>query len=172
MEEAINAFETRVQACQDRHDDHLHVYILCQFQANTRIVGKGIHSQNHLAKLRPAVEDLCRKRNFKYYVEENEGRILVKFGEGSGQLSQGEAQSFWDKLQNFGSQSGYPGSSQPQYPQPASQQHHYQGQQQQYQGQQQQQYHRPNQNNDMVEEVVRKAAPVIFRKIRSCCVIM
>lgn len=143
------------------------MYVAILNQLTFRIVGKGIHSLNHLAKLRPAVEDLCRKRNFKYYIEENEGRILVKFGEGSGQLTQGEAQSFWDKLQNFGNQPTYPGSSQPQYqPQPAYQQQPYHGQQQ---------YHGSNQgqqNNDLVEEVVRKAAPVVFRKLRSCCTIM
>src|SRR5271170_2302440 len=51
-----------------------------------RIVGKGIHSQNHLAKLKPEIEKLCQQHQFKYYVEENEGRILVKFGQGAGQL--------------------------------------------------------------------------------------
>ena len=136
------------------------------FLTDLRIVGKGIHSQNHLIKLKPAIEDLCQKHHFKYYVEDNDGRILIKFGEGSGQLSQGEAQNFWSNLQNYGgTQSGYPGSSQPQYPQPTYQQN-------QYQGQQHQQQYQSNQNNDLVEEVVRKAAPVVVRKLRSCCIIM
>ena len=63
---------------------------------SSRIVGKGNHSANHIAKLRPEIERLCQQHHFKYYVEENEGRILVKFGEGAGQLSQGEATSFWE----------------------------------------------------------------------------
>jgi hypothetical protein len=115
--------------------------------------------------LKPAIEDLCQKHNFKYYVEENNGRILVKFGEGSGQLSQGEAQNYWNNSPSSGSQYEYTGSSQPQYPQPSYQQN-------QYQGQQQQQPYQSNQNTDIVEEVVRKAAPVVIRKLRSCCIIM
>lgn len=133
-----------------------------------RIVGKGIHSANHLAKIRPEIEKLCQQHNFKYYVEENEGRIFVKFGEGSGQLSQGEASNFWNDQQN----SGYPGTSHSQaYQQPPQQVY----QQQQYQGQQQQQYQgQQNQgsDNDMVEQAVKKAAPIIFRKLLSCCTIM
>ena len=27
VEEAVNVFEIRVQACQQRHEDHLHVYV-------------------------------------------------------------------------------------------------------------------------------------------------
>jgi hypothetical protein len=97
-------------------------------------------------------------------VEENEGRILVKFGEGAGQLSQGEAHSFWDKLQSFSNPQCAEGSQSQSY------QH-----QQQYQGGQQNQYNRPNQgnqNNDITEQIVNKAAPIIFRKLRQCCTIM
>jgi hypothetical protein len=107
-------------------------------------------------------------------VEENEGRILVKFGEGAGQLSQGEAHSFWDKIQAFANPQQYAEGSQSQsYQQP--QQSYQHQQQQQYPGGQQYQYNRPNQgnqNNDMVEQVVKKAAPIIFRKLRQCCTIM
>jgi hypothetical protein len=114
---------------------------------------------------------LCQKYQFKYFVEENDGRILVKFGEGAGHLSQGEAQSFWDKLQNFAaSQNNYPGTSQQQYP------NQYQGHNQ-FPGQGHGQGYKPNQGqggqgDDLVEQAVKKAAPVVFRKLRQCCTIM
>lgn len=139
-----------------------------------RIVGKGIHSLNHIAKLKPEIEKLCQQHRFKYYVEENEGRILVQFGQGAGQLSQGEAASFWDNRQNYGPQQGHLGSSQQQpyqQPQPPYQQTY----QQPYQGQQQyqsQQNQGGQNNNDMVEQVVKKAAPFILRKLSQCCTIM
>lgn len=129
-----------------------------------------------MAKLRPEIEKLCRQHNFKYYVEENEGRILVKFGEGAGQFSHEEATSFWDsqkqQQQNYGPMSGYAESPQAasyQQSQPQQYQNQYQGQQQ-FQGQSNQ--GGGGQNNDIVEEVVKKAAPVIFRKLLSCCTIM
>jgi hypothetical protein len=202
VEEAERVFETRVQACQQRGEDHLHVYVSEPSFANnfpkpfqipsqirsqpplanpapylfliSRIVGKGIHSLNHLQKLRPAIEKLCQQQQFKYFVEENEGRILVKFGDGAGHLSQGEAQSFWDKLQNFAAPSqSYPGTSQPQQQYQQQQQGGYQHNQGQQGG-----YNRPNQGgqggqgNDIVEQVVKKAAPIVFRKLRQCCTIM
>lgn len=125
-----------------------------------------MHSLNHIAKLKPEIERLCQQHQFKYYVEENEGRILVKFGQGAGQLSQGEAASFWDNRPNFVAQQGYPGPSQQQqsYQQPQ------QSYQQPYQGQPQ---HQGGQNNnDMVEEFIEQAAPSIFRKLSQCCTIM
>ena len=126
-----------------------------------RIVGKGIHSLNHMAKLKPEIEKLCQQYQFKYHVEENEGRILVKFGQGTGQLSQVEAAGFGDNGQNFAAQQGY--SSQQPYQQPNLQP---------YQGQQQYQSQGGQNNNDVVEEVVKNAAPIIFRKLGQCCTIM
>ena len=116
---------------------------------------------------------MCRQHNFKYYVEENDGRILVKFGEGAGQLSHGEASSFWDsqtqQQQNYGPTPGYAESSQAASYQQPQQQNQYQNQHQ-YQGQSNQDG--SGQNNDIVEQAVKKAAPVIFRKLMSCCTIM
>jgi hypothetical protein len=113
---------------------------------------------------------LCQQHLFMFFVEENEGRILVKFGQGSGQLSQGEASSFWDNRPTYPStQQGYPGTSQ-QNPQQQNQ-----PQYQQYQGQQQsgqQQGYQGGQPNNMVEEVVKQAAPVLIRKLTSCCIIL
>jgi hypothetical protein len=172
VEEAMDVFEIRIKACEQRHDDHLHVYVSLLHNADLyRIVGKGIHSLNHIQKLRPAIEKLCQKHQFKYYVEENEGRILVKFGEGAGHLSQGEAQGFWDRLQNFAASQGYPGQSQPQYQQP-QQAHQQPHQGQQYHQQQQHHQNQGNQNGDLVEQVVKKAAPVVIRKLNQCCIIL
>jgi len=152
----VKVFEIRVQACQQRAEDHLHVY---QSPPNNsaycmRIVGKGNHSKDHTAKLKPEIEKLCQQHQFKYFVEENDGRILVKFGKGTGQISQGEAASFWDNRPTYSApqQQAYPGTSQQQYG----------GQQQEHQGGQ----------NDMVEEAVKKAAPILFKKLLSCCTIM
>jgi hypothetical protein len=116
-----------------------------------RIVGKGIHSQNHMAKLKPEIERLCQQHNFKYFVEENQGRILVKFGQGSGFMSQDEASSYWNQNQGY-SQQGYQTSSQQAYtqPQPA-----YQGG---YQG---------NQDQEVIEEAV-----PLLKKLLSCCTVM
>jgi hypothetical protein len=125
-------------------------------------VGKGIHSLNHIAKLRPEIENLCRQHQFKYYIEENEGRIFVKFGEGAGQLSHSEVPSHWGNSQNFGTSQGYPGPSQPQpYQQP----------QQSYQQQSQPPPDQGGQTNDL-EQVVQQAAPAIFKKLGECCIIL
>jgi len=160
----VQVFETRLQACQQRAEDHLHVY---QSRPNyvaysVRIVGRGIHSQNHMAKLKPEIEKLCQQHQFKYFVEENEGRILVQFGKGTGHISQGEAASVWDNRPTYSAaqQQAYPGTSQQQY---GGQQQEYQSEQQPYQG---------GGQNDMVEEVVKKAAPILFKKLLSCCTIM
>lgn len=116
-----------------------------------RIVGRGTHSANHMAKLRPEIERLCQQHNFKYFVEDNEGRILVRFGES------GQATSFWNQQQQQspGNTQGYAQSSNPK-PQQSYQQHQ--------QG--------VGQSNDFVEQAVAKTAPMIFKKLMSCCTIM
>jgi len=121
-----------------------------------RIVGKGMHSQDHIAKLKPEIERLCQQHQFKYYVEGNDGRIVVKFGQGAGQLSQGEAASYWDNRPNYAPSQGYPGPSKPQ-------------------GQQDQQYQvfaNQGKQNDMVEQLVEETAPVVMKKLGGCCIIM
>lgn len=42
-----------------------------------RIVGKGNHSANHVQKIKPRVEQVCRELGLQYATEENEGRIYV-----------------------------------------------------------------------------------------------
>lgn len=114
-----------------------------------------------MAKLKPEIEKLCQQHQFKYFVEENEGRILVTFGQGTGHMTQDEAANFWDNRPSYQPQQSYPGPSQQQYPQQQQQQN--QGAQQQYQG---------GGPNNMVEEVVKTAAPVVFKRLASCCIIL
>jgi len=112
---------------------------------------------NHMAKLRPEIERLCRLHNFKYYVEENEGRILVKFGEGQGQLTQDEATNFWDGKLNYGAPPA------PAYEEPKPQA-----------WPQQQFGTAPNQgahSDNIVEQIVTAAAPVVAKKL-GCCIIL
>jgi hypothetical protein len=173
VKEAAQVFETRVQSCQQRNEDHLHVYSPSPPKSSSaltqyRIVGKGIHSQDHMAKLRPEIEKLCQQHQFKYFVEENEGRILVKFGEGPGQMTQSEAATFWNHRPSDmpPSQQDYPsGPSQQPYQQQQDPQQQYQSGQQPYQGD-------GGGRNDMVEEVVKEAAPVLFKKLMACCTIL
>lgn len=40
------------------------------------IVGKGIHSQNHVAKLKPAIEDLCNEYNLPHYIDSKNSGVL------------------------------------------------------------------------------------------------
>jgi hypothetical protein len=42
------------------------------------IVGKGIHSQNNIPRIKPAVEELCSQRGYQWRLEENAGRIYVE----------------------------------------------------------------------------------------------
>ena len=42
-----------------------------------RIVGKGNHSTNHVQKIKPRVEAVCRDLGLQYTTENNEGRVYV-----------------------------------------------------------------------------------------------
>jgi hypothetical protein len=121
-----------------------------------------------MAKLKPEIERLCQQHGFKYFVEENEGRILVKFGEGPGQLSQGEAQSIWGNR--------YDSSNIPSRPAPSQSQGYYAQPQPSYQRPPQEQFQQEvaqgNNANINVGEVVIQAAPVIIKKLGSCCTIL
>ena len=130
-------------------------------------MGQGNHSYNHIQKLKPRVEQICRELGLQYATEENEGRIYINLtGEPAPQhlASQGHQQQQHSQ-QPYGTQpqyqqydqGGYPGQQQQSYG-------GYQGQQQQYGGGQQQQ----NQE-DEVEKVVKKLLPRLFK---SCCVVM
>lgn len=66
VEEAEDILEKRIRYAQEQGQTHLHV-----------IVGKGNHSANHVQKIKPRVEQVCRDLGLQYATEENEGRIYV-----------------------------------------------------------------------------------------------
>jgi hypothetical protein len=67
VEEAEDILEERIKYAQAHGQTHLHV-----------IVGKGNHSANHVQKIKPRVEQVCRQLGLQYSTEDNEGRIYVK----------------------------------------------------------------------------------------------
>lgn len=143
VEEAEDVLEERIKAARQRGETHLHV-----------IVGKGNHSTNHVQKIKPRVEQVCRELGLQYKTEANEGRMYVNLQGGSvGQMPPPP------QAPSYG---GYPG-------QHGGQQHG--GQQhggQQYGGQNQQQ----GQNgNDEIEQMVKKGLPRLLKKL-GCCTVM
>lgn len=116
------------------------------------IVGKGNHSANHIQKIKPRVEQVCRELGLQYTTEDNDGRIYVN-------LTGGEA--VMPPSTGYQGGAGYPGQ----------QQGHQQHQQQQHgQGHQQQQQ---QQQPDELEELAKKFVPRILRKLeKACCVVM
>lgn len=103
------------------------------------IVGKGLHSQNGLAKIKPAVEDLCREANLKNYIDKKNQGVLVIELEGA-QVPDSWANSEFN-------------ASKPQQPQQAHQGNAYHpAQQPQYQQQQQQS---SNGNEDLLVKVLK-----------------
>ncbi|KAE8167176.1 hypothetical protein BDV40DRAFT_295764 [Aspergillus tamarii] len=140
VEEAEEILEERIKYAREHGQNHLHV-----------IVGKGNHSANHVQKIKPRVEQVCRELGLQYATEENAGRIYVNLTGGPADMSEVPAHS------------GY-GQSHGQYP---GQQHHQQPQQQAQQQQQQQQ------QQDPVEEMVNAVLPRVLRKLeKACCVVM
>ncbi|KAF2867603.1 hypothetical protein BDV95DRAFT_527349, partial [Massariosphaeria phaeospora] len=71
VEEAEDVLEERIRAASARGERHLHV-----------IVGKGNHSQGHVQRIKPRVEQVCNELGLRYETEENEGRIFVQLGGG------------------------------------------------------------------------------------------
>jgi len=65
--EAIKKTELAITNAQNLGKDHLNL-----------IVGKGLHSQDHTAKLKPALEDLVRKSKLAAHLDpHNEGVLIV-----------------------------------------------------------------------------------------------
>lgn len=68
--EAIEKTEQAIQTAQSQGKDHLNI-----------IVGKGLHSPQHVAKLKPAIEDLMRKYELAAHIDpHNEGVLIVSLG--------------------------------------------------------------------------------------------
>lgn len=53
---------------------------------DNRIVGKGNHSTNHVQRLKPRVEQVCRNLGLQYCTEDNAGRIYVNLTGGPAQM--------------------------------------------------------------------------------------
>lgn len=138
VEEAEDVLEERIKAARQRGETHLHV-----------IVGKGNHSKNHVQKIKPRVEQVCRELGLQYRTEENEGRIFVNL--------QGGAVHDMPPPPQAPSYGGYPGQH------GGQQQHH--GGQQQHHGQQQ------NNQNDEIEQLVKKGLPKLLKMLK-CCTVM
>jgi FtsZ-interacting cell division protein ZipA len=127
------------------------------------IVGKGNHSTDHIQKIKPRVEQVCRELGLQYYTEENEGRIYVNL-QGAGHQPQGYdyEQHQQPHHENYGTphyETAYPLGNKPNYAQAA-------GGGMQYQPQQQQQ-HRPQQQMGVQEPQPEKES-----KCCGLCVVM
>ncbi|KAF2822205.1 DUF1771-domain-containing protein [Ophiobolus disseminans] len=144
VEEAEDILEERIKAARQRGETHLHV-----------IVGKGNHSKNHVQKIKPRVEQVCRELGLQYRTEENEGRMFVNL--------QGGGVDHMPPPPQAPSYGGYPGQH------GGGQQHggqHGGGHGQQHGGQHQQQG-----QNDEIEQMVKKGLPKLLKKL-GCCTVM
>lgn len=120
VKEAVWILQRRIASGIKAHEPHVRV-----------IVGKGLHSQNGLAKIKPAVEDLCREANLKNYLDKkNQGVLVIE-------LQGAQVPDSWANSE-FGSgkpaqthqANGYQPAQQPQYhQQPPQQQQQHQQQQ-------------------------------------------
>ncbi|KAK4508380.1 hypothetical protein PRZ48_002118 [Zasmidium cellare] len=66
VEEAEEILEQRIRYAKQTGQSHLHV-----------IVGKGNHSPDHVQKIKPRVEQVCRELGLQYHTEHNEGRMYI-----------------------------------------------------------------------------------------------
>ncbi|EAW07518.1 Smr domain-containing protein [Aspergillus clavatus NRRL 1] len=144
VEEAEEILEERIKYAKAHGQTHLHV-----------IVGKGNHSANHVQKIKPRVEQVCRELGLQYATEENAGRIYVNLTGGPADMppssghGQGQGQGHGYGHGQAPTSGQYPGQQQP---------HH-----QQQQGGQQ----------NEIEQVVNAILPRVLRKLeKACCTIM
>lgn len=135
------------------------------FGANS-IVGKGNHSTDHIQKIKPRVEQVCREMGLQYSTESNAGRMYINLQGGPAQMP---PQFSHENGGGYGP--GYGGNQGQQH---HGQQHH--GGQGGYPGQQQQQHngenHQQQQQNAEIEAAVKKFLPRIIRKLEGCCTVM
>lgn len=155
-------------------------------QHKIRIVGKGNHSVNHVQKIKPAVEEVCRELGLQYNTEANAGMIYVNLQGGAAVPPSGYQPPAWQQhggqgqqhggqhggqhgnqgqqhggQYNGGQQGGYPGGPQTGgYPGAPGQQ---QGGQNQQNG---------NNNNEEMEKLAKKLLPKVIKKLEGCCVVM
>ncbi|PGH13917.1 hypothetical protein AJ79_03332 [Helicocarpus griseus UAMH5409] len=136
MEEAEDILEERIKYARQHGQTHLHV-----------IVGKGNHSVNHVQKLKPRVEQVCRDLGLQYATEENSGRIYVNLTGGPAHMPSEQPHHHPHQPHHQPAQHAHP---QPHHQQP---QH--------------------EQKPDEIQQVVNKVAPKIIRRLeKACCVVM
>ncbi|OAP55473.1 hypothetical protein AYL99_10446 [Fonsecaea erecta] len=87
VEEAEEILEQRIRFAQSQGQTHLHV-----------VVGKGNHSPDHVQKIKPRVEQVCRDLGLQYHTESNEGRIYIKL---DGSPVEMQHVSNWDGYQTY-----------------------------------------------------------------------
>ncbi|KAL1892188.1 hypothetical protein Sste5346_007144 [Sporothrix stenoceras] len=168
VEEAERILTERIRAARSQGQNHLHV-----------IVGRGNHSVNHVQKIKPAVEQLCREMGLQFATEENEGRIYVNLQGGAVNGAPPLPQQPSGHLGGYhggNTSGGYPGQQQGSYAgaahgqqQSYSQQPHYQ---QQPQYQQQHQNQNQNNNNDVEAQIEQAVVKCLPRLLKQCCTIM
>ncbi|EPE06065.1 smr domain-containing protein [Ophiostoma piceae UAMH 11346] len=159
VEEAEHILTERIRAAQSTGQTHLHV-----------IVGRGNHSANHVQKIKPAVEKLCRELGLQFATEENEGRIYVNLQGGavsgapplpqqpSGHLGGYHGGSNYNNNQGYVS---HPNAS-------------YAGAAHGGQNHQQQQYgnNNSNNNNDVEQQIEQAVVKCLPKLLKQCCTIM
>lgn len=132
------------------------------------VVGKGNHSTDHIQKIKPRVEQVCREMGLQYSTENNAGRIYINLQGGPAQMP---PQFSHENGGGYGP--GYGGNHGQQH---QGQQHHgghgglggYPGQQQQHHGGN----HQQQQQNAEIEAAVKRFLPRIIRKLEGCCIVM
>lgn len=139
--EAVKIVEERIEAGRARNEDHLHV-----------IVGKGNHSINRVAVLKPAIEELCTQQGLEWRLEHNEGRIFINL--------RGHATGGMPAPGNVG---GYTPQQQPHY-----------GGGQQHQNQQQHGGggHNGKPQHDFNINDAKQAVGILTKVYRACCTVM
>ncbi|CAI4052891.1 hypothetical protein SKDZ_16G0780 [Saccharomyces kudriavzevii ZP591] len=66
VKEALFILQKRIKFATDHNESQLNV-----------IVGKGLHSQNGIAKLKPSIEEFCAKHGIRNHLEKGNSGVLV-----------------------------------------------------------------------------------------------
>ncbi|QLQ81175.1 hypothetical protein HG537_0E05300 [Torulaspora globosa] len=120
VKEAVWILKKRIASGIKGHESYVKV-----------IVGKGLHSQNGLAKIKPAVEELCRDANLRNYLDKkNQGVLIIELEGAQVPDSWGNSEFSTEKPAQTHQTNGYQPAPQPQYQQPPPQHQQQQNQQQ------------------------------------------
>jgi len=136
----------------------------------TSIVGKGNHSPNHIQKIKPKVEALCRELHLQEHTEPNAGRIYINLQGGPAHMpEQFLAHNGGGYHQGYGGGKPYQGYHEQQQP---PQMGYQQGGGDGYQGGGGGGGGGQNPNAELEAEV-KKYLPKVLRVIkRQCCTVM